>query len=156
LMDQAGNLEDATLCYLRALEIEPAYRDAHYTLGNLLKRSGNFEEALRHYEQAIDPGCEYAPEALNNMGTALRQLGRAEEAIDCFRRAMALRPEYFEAHVNLADTLEEAGRVDEAARVYQSILSLKPDCAEAYSGAAGVMQDQGRPERATAAYRRAL
>jgi protein O-GlcNAc transferase len=156
LMEQAGNGEDATLCYLRALEINPAYSDGHYTLGNLLRRAGNFEEAIEHYQHAIDPACEYAAEALNNMGTALRPLGRPAEAVECFRRAVKLRAPYFEAHINLADALEEAGRLEEASRMYQSILSFKPDSAIAYSGAAGAMQDQGRPERATAAYRKAL
>ncbi len=156
LLEQTGNLEDATLCYLRALEINPAYPDAHYTLGNLLKRVGNFAEAVRHYEQAIDPPSEYTPEALNNLGTALRRLRQPTLAIERFRQAVQLRPSYFEAHLNLADALEEAGRLEEAARTYQAILSFRPDSAEAYSGAAGVLQDQGRPERAAAAYRKAV
>jgi predicted O-linked N-acetylglucosamine transferase (SPINDLY family) len=155
-MEQAGNLEDASLCYLRALEINPAYADAHYTLANLLKKAGNFEEAVKHYEQAIEPGSDYAVEALNNLGTALRLLGRPAEAAERFRQAIASRGSFFEAQINLADSLEEAGRLEEAARTYQSILSFRPDSAVAYSGAAGVMQDQGRPERATAAYRKAL
>jgi predicted O-linked N-acetylglucosamine transferase (SPINDLY family) len=156
LMEQAGNLEDASLCYLRALEINPAYADAHYTLANLLKKVGNFAEAVKHYEKAIEPGSDYAAEALNNLGTALRRLGRPAEAAKRFRQAIALRASFFEAQINLADSLEEAGRLEEAARTYQSILSFRPDSAVAYSGAAGVMQDQGRPERATAAYRTAL
>ena len=156
LMEQAGNLEDATLCYVRALELNPGYGDAHYTLANLLKRTGNLEEALRHYQQVIDRGFEYAPEALNNMGNTLRRLGRPQEAVACFQRAIEWRAAYFEAHINLGDALEEAGRLEEAARTYQAVLNFRPDSAVAYSGAAGVLQDQGRPERATAAYRKAL
>ena len=155
LMEEAGNLEDATLCYFRALEINPGYGDAHYTLANLLKRAGNLEEALKHYQLVIDSDFEYAPEALNNMGTALRRIGRAEEAVGCFRRAIELRVPYFEAHINLADALEESGRLQEAARIYQAVLNFRPESAMAYSGTAGVLQDQGRPERATAAYRKA-
>src|ERR1051326_4807799 len=154
-MEEAGNPDDATLCYLRALEINPGYGDAQYTLANLLKRTGNLEEALKHYQLAIDPEFEYAPEALNNMGTALRRMGRDEEAAACFRRAIEGRAPYFEAHINLADALEAAGRLEEAARIYQAVLNFRPDSAMAYSGAAGVLQDQGRPERATAAYRKA-
>jgi predicted O-linked N-acetylglucosamine transferase (SPINDLY family) len=155
LMEEAGNLEDATLCYLRALEINPDYGDAHYTLANLLKRSGNLEEALKHYQQVIEQVLEYAPEALNNMGTTLRRLGRVEEAVSCFRRAIEGRAPYFEAHINLADALEQAGRLEEAAKIYQGVLNFQPDSPMAFSGAAGVLQDQGRPERATAAYRQA-
>jgi protein O-GlcNAc transferase len=156
LMEQAGNLEDASLCYLRALEIDPAYADAHYTLANLLKKVGNFGEAVSHYEQAIHPGSEYAVEALNNLGTTLRHLGRPAQAMERFQQALARRPGFFDAQINLADSLEEAGCLEEAARMYQTILGSRPDSAIAYSGAAGALEDQGRPERATAAYRKAL
>jgi len=156
LMEEGGNLEDASLCYLRALEINPAYGDAHFTLANLLKKVGNFAEAVNHYERAITPGGDYAGEALNNLGTALRYLGRPAEAVERFRRAIKLRPRSFEAHLNLADSLEEAGRLEEAARMYQTAIGFRPDSAVAYSGAAGVMQDQGRAERATATYRKAI
>jgi predicted O-linked N-acetylglucosamine transferase (SPINDLY family) len=156
LMEQAGNVEDATLCFLRALEINPDYGDAHYTLANLLKRAGNLEEAVRHYEQAIHPQCEYAAEALNNLGTTLRRMGRSEEAVERFRQAIRLRAPYFEAHLNLADALESAGKLEEAGRTYQAILSFQPDSAMAYAGAAAVLADQGRPERAQAAYRKAV
>jgi predicted O-linked N-acetylglucosamine transferase (SPINDLY family) len=156
LLEHAGNLEDATLCYLRALEIKPDYGDAHFTLANLLKKVGNFAQAVQHYEQAIAPGGEYSAEALNNLGTALRQLGRHDEAVESFRRTIELRPRSLEAHLNLADALEAAGCLEEAARMYQTAIGFRPDSAIAYSGAAGIMQDQGRAERATAAYRKAV
>src|SRR5262249_12423273 len=40
-------------------------------------------------------------DALNNLGVALRDLKRTEEAIDAFRRAVALRPDFVQAKTNL-------------------------------------------------------
>ena len=81
------------------------------------------------------------------MGTALRRLGRAEEAVACFRQAIEWRAPYFEAHMNLADALEAAGRLEEAGRMYQAILSFARIRPWPIAGTAGVLQDQGRPER---------
>src|SRR5215218_9227965 len=39
----------------------------------------------------------------NNHGIALGSLGRLEEAIAAYRRALAIRPDYAEAHYNLGN-----------------------------------------------------
>jgi predicted O-linked N-acetylglucosamine transferase (SPINDLY family) len=45
------------------------------------------------------------PETHNNLGIALWELGRTEEAIGSFRRALELRPDYAAAHSGLLMTL---------------------------------------------------
>ena len=41
------------------------------------------------------------PPALVNLGNTYQALGEAVKASDCFQKAIALRPEFFEAHYNL-------------------------------------------------------
>jgi len=48
-------------------------------------------------------------EAHNNLGAACKDLGRVDEAIACYRRALELKPAYVEAHWNLAFALLLAG-----------------------------------------------
>ena len=40
-------------------------------------------------------------EAHNNLGNALKDQGKLDEAVACYRRALQLRPDYAEAHNNL-------------------------------------------------------
>jgi Flp pilus assembly protein TadD len=53
--------------------------------------------------------------AQNSFGYVLLQAGRTDEAIEHFRRAIAIRPANDPAHFNLWTALERQGRVDELA-----------------------------------------
>ena len=50
-------------------------------------------------------------EAHSNLGVALKELGRSEEAEASYRQAIAMKPDYAPAHYNLGNTLRELGQV---------------------------------------------
>ena len=95
-------------------------------------------------------------EAHFKLGVALNQLGRLDEAIDCYRRALELMPDFAEAHNNLANALQRQGALAEAVACYRRALELKPGYAEAHNNLANALQLQGSLEEAVACYRRAL
>jgi len=66
------------------------------------------------------------------LGAALKELGRLDEAIACYNQAIALKPDFAEAHSNLGNVLKELGRLDEALTSYNQAIALKPDFAEVY------------------------
>ena len=61
------------------------------TKGKSLLEEGNFEEALSNFEQALlqNPSD---PDLWNYKGTALRSLGRYNEAIECFNKSLSIDP----------------------------------------------------------------
>ena len=61
-----------------------------------------------------------------------KKLGRLDEAEASYKQAIALKPDYAEAHSNLGHTLQELGRLDEAQASYKQAIALKPDYAEAH------------------------
>jgi len=83
-------------------------------------------------------------------------LGRLEEALASFDRALVLRPDYPEACNNRGNTLRELGRLDEALAAYDRALALKPDHASAWSNRGNVLRDLNRTEAALASLERAL
>jgi predicted O-linked N-acetylglucosamine transferase (SPINDLY family) len=78
----------------------------------------------------IDPACA---EAHQNLGRAFQDLGRLDEALACYRRALEVRPGFAEAHANLGNALKDQGDLDAAILCYRRALELKPDFAAAHS-----------------------
>ena len=66
-----------------------------------------------------------------NLGMALVQTGRIEEAIAHFQQALRIRPDLPEVRYNLGSALAQVGRVPEAIAQYKQALRIKPDFAEA-------------------------
>ena len=131
LQHAQGRLKEAEESCRQAITLKPDYAEAHYNLGNTLKKQGRLDEAEASYTQAITLKPDYA-EAHYNLGNTLKELGRLEEAETNYRKAIALKPDYAEAHNNLGVTLQELGRLDEAETNYRKAIALKPDYAEAH------------------------
>ena len=65
--------------------------DALITLGKSQLETGNFNDALSSFEQAILLD-QNNPDLWNLKGIALRSLGRYDEAIDCFNKSLEIDP----------------------------------------------------------------
>ena len=86
----------------------------------------------------------------------MKEQGKLDEAVACYRRALELKPDYAEAHNNLGNALKDQGKLDEAVACYRRALELKPDYAEAHNNLGIALKDQGKLDEAVACYRRAL
>ena len=141
---------------LRTLAQQPAARfDALHLLGLLHLQRKNATEALRFLEQAdqLRPGL--AP-LLNNMGIALRELGRPQDALACYERALASQPDYVEALVNRGNAQRELGQPEAALDSYASALARQPGHPQALHNQAVALRGLGRPQEALTAVRQAL
>jgi tetratricopeptide (TPR) repeat protein len=90
------------------------------------------------------------------LGNSLQELGRSEEAEASVRKAIALKPDFAEAHYNLGNTLQELGRSEEAEASYRQAIALRSDFAEAHSNLGAVLLNLGRLEEAEALVRKAI
>ena len=68
----------------------------------------------------------------SNMGIALKDQGKLEEAIEAYNKALAIKPDYAEAYYNMGVALKDQGKLEEAIEAYNKALAIKPDYAEAY------------------------
>ena len=95
--------------FRRALEIDPAYGDAHGNLGNVLGQQGDDVGAMT----ALVEGAYYAPnnaEIQNNLGILFVQRGEYDLAMEHYDAAVLLRPLFTEAHVNRGSCACSRGR----------------------------------------------
>ena len=118
-------------------------------------QAGALAEAVALYEQALshDPNV---PEALSNLGLALKDLGRPDAAVARYEQALALKPDVPEVLSNLGLALKDLGKRSEAIARYRQALALRPNYPEALSNLGNALADQGRAEEAIACFRQAL
>lgn len=83
-------------------------------------------------------------------------MGRLEEAIDSYDRAIRLDPDYAEAHYSKAVALQAQNRLAEALLSYDRAIRAKPDYADAYYYRASLLQKLNRFDDAIATLDQAL
>ncbi len=91
-----------------------------------------------------------------NLGIALSEEGKTDQAIDHYRQAVTLRPDYAEAHYNLGRLLVEQGRVGDAIAHYEKAVEINPADAEAQNNFGVTLFGVGRVNDAIKHYRKAL
>ncbi|MEZ5416016.1 MAG: tetratricopeptide repeat protein [Vicinamibacterales bacterium] len=90
-----------------------------------------------------------------NLGTALYEQGRYDEAIARFRRALDAEPAYVPAFNNLGVALRAAGRTDDAIRTYREGLAIRDDYPDLHYNLANALIAIDRPDEAAEHLRRA-
>ena len=127
----------------------------HNNLGIALLKTGNVDEAMVHYQMALEINPDFA-EAHNNLGNFLFQKGSVDEAMVHYQKALEINPDYAEAHYNLGYALLKMGNVDEAIAHLQKALQINPDYAEAHNNLGYALIQKGSVDEATAHFQKAL
>src|SRR5437764_8893301 len=98
------------------------------------------DRAVTHYEK----------------GNSFYEQGRMNDAIDAYREAVRLKPDYSEGYNNLGAALQAIGRMDEAISAYREAVRLNAAYATAWSNLGSALQHQGNISDAITAYRKAI
>lgn len=109
----ALNLEErdpraAPAAYRRAIEQDGACSGAYANLGRLLHADGRLDEAQVVYETGL-AACAADATLLFNYAVLLEDRGRNEEAARRYGEALALEPDFADAHCNLGLLYEREG-----------------------------------------------
>jgi len=90
------------------------------------------------------------------MGLALKDKDDLEAAIDSFKQALKIKPDYAEAFNNMGTALNDNGDLDAAVGSYQKALKIKPAHAEAFKNMGDALNDKGDLEAAIGSYKEAI
>jgi tetratricopeptide (TPR) repeat protein/SAM-dependent methyltransferase len=151
---QAGALAEAERRYRHILSLYPDHADSLHNLGLVALQSGNAVSAADLIGQAIRRNNRVG-EYHYNIALAWRALGRMDRVTTHLQRAIELRPDHAQAHLNLGNVRREQGRLADAAACYQRALAVSPNSA-AHFNLANVLSELGRFDAAADSYRHAL
>jgi tetratricopeptide (TPR) repeat protein len=99
-----SNPQAAQKAYELCLKADPDHLEARINLGRLLHLAGRLAEAERVYRV----GARADPFIAFNLAVVLEDLEREPDAIIAYREALALDPQFADAHFNLARLYERA------------------------------------------------
>ena len=86
--------------------------------------------------------------ALFQNGLNAEKQGDAAQAETFYRQALAITPDFSQAHCNLGHVLSRAGRREEAARHFLRAAQIDPRMAAAHYGLGTILRDLRRPDEA--------
>jgi protein O-mannosyl-transferase len=127
-----------------AVQLEPAYAEAHNCLGFALYQCGQVNEAVEHLQLAVKLKPDLAA-AHNNYGLVLMQTRQWEQAVDHLQIAVKLCPDNPDTQNNYGAVLMQTGRSEEAIPHYQRALQLSPDYVGALNNYAWLLATVANP-----------
>ncbi|HUL19843.1 MAG TPA: tetratricopeptide repeat protein [Thermodesulfobacteriota bacterium] len=103
----------------------------HNHLGAVLLKQGRGQEALVHFNRALEINPYYA-DAHCNLGVLLLRQGKYREAIPSFTAALRYKPHGVEALTNLGIVLGKYGQTKEAMELFSEAMRTNPNYEEAH------------------------
>ena len=98
-----------------------------YNYAYYLGRDGQFEEAVRQYQRALDLGIKTPEEVHLNMANIyMDHFQDNERAQEHLEAALATNPKYVQAHFNLGNLAERRGDREEAQARFKKCLEIEP------------------------------
>ncbi len=116
---------------------------AYYNLGNALQVRGRLDDALSHYEKAIELKPNFSV-AHDNLGLILMKKGRLSDASEHMEKAVRIKPRDADIQNNFGQLLLKQGHLEEASSYFHQAIKLKPDYAKAQNNLGITLAQQGK------------
>jgi predicted O-linked N-acetylglucosamine transferase (SPINDLY family) len=154
-LQRDGQLDEAERLYRRILTEDPHNPEARHMLGVLRLQQDRAVEALEILDVLVTE--KYATADMRtHHGLVLHALGRNDEALADFERALELKPANPMTLLYRGNVLLALGRAAQALESYEHLLERIPNYAEAWFRHGTALWRMERPEAALASYDRAL
>lgn len=152
---RAGEYAKAESAFVQALTLDSTHVRSQLYLSRVLIETGRAGDALQHIEAVIDSDTT-SSEALRLQGRAYEVLGRSEEAIGAYKRAIVRNPEDVWSLNNLGSLYIKLGRSEDAIGPIARAIELEKNVAIFHNNLGTALEKTGHFTAAAEAYRGAL
>jgi adenylate cyclase len=126
VLERQGHLVEASVAAERCLDSNPSFVVCTFAIGRNYVFQGEPEHAIEYIDRALrlSPHDDFLNLFCHFKAQALWMLHRDEEAIEWWRRSIAINPEFPIVHLFLTAALATAGRVSEAEQARHRYMDL--------------------------------
>lgn len=112
IWEKKGKLDKAIACYREAMALAPNEPFGFNNLGHLHAKQGDYDQAIGYLLQSIK--AKPTAQAHLNLGKVYHNQGKYAEAIETYRKSIAINPKLAEAQGDLGASLYWQGQFSEA------------------------------------------
>lgn len=131
---QRDSWEEAIACYHRAKELQPDSAEAEAIWANAMYAQGKLSPDKHSYYAELN----------YQLGESRRHANDSKTAIEYYQQAIALNPNFPNAHFSMGKLMQELGQLEKALIHYQKAHSLNSNFVAAELGASSILQAQGK------------
>ena len=126
-------------------------------------KAGKLLEAERLYRAILKSQSSHPHSDINvlaqtyfYLGVALQQNGDLKAAIDSYRQAVKIKPDYVEVYYDLGLALRDRGDLRASIECYKQVVRLRPEDANSFNYLGAALQYNGELKAAIDSYKQAL
>ncbi len=164
-----GKFKEANEEFARALKVDPSFGPAkraskvmkdvsdqkiesqtavHYFKGISYAIKGQYDQAISHYNQAIEINPTFANAYISRGVAYAQSRGQYDQAISDFSKAIEIRPQFAKAYKDRGSAYYKKGQYDQAISDYSKAIEINPRFADAYFNRAVAYYSKGEYEKA--------
>ena len=152
---QAGRFAEAEAACRQVLLAHPEQPDALHFLALLRKRAGDNKAAGDYFQKALKQGGKN-PAISSNYANFLSAIGREEEALAQYARAVKLEPRFADAWYNWGLALTTLERYGEAEKKLSEALKLNPKDSRYHNALGLTFRKRQQNDKAISAFEQAV
>ncbi|HNX26929.1 MAG TPA: tetratricopeptide repeat protein [Phycisphaerae bacterium] len=161
-----GELENALDELERAIQVNPSNSEAYTTIGDIYRHKGEYIKACNSYKTACIAD-QYAFRPHYNLGVTYQILATMAEgvkqariylnkAVHTYIRATVIKPDSFDAHLNLGACYFQLGQFEQANEETAKANKLDSDNVKAINNLGIIAEMQGDAEKAISYYKTSI
>lgn len=152
---RAGRYADAERFYRQVVEPNAQYPAALVNLGFVLREQGRINEAREVLERSVHIAAEDA-DSHYLLSSILETTGSRDAEISHLQKAIALRPDFELARLQLITALSKSGRFSEASKLCEESITMLPNSADLHFYRSSLYLHTGEKSLAIESCKRAL
>lgn len=150
-----GNLEEASVHYKKAINVDENNPDANHLLGVIHTQLGDIPQAIELIEKSLNIQ-PFNALAHYNLGFALQKIYRCDKAAVCYQAALNINPNHIEALANLGSMYMYLEKPFDAEKTFRKAVSLAPARVDVLNNLGMCLFEQGNLDTAQHYYEKVV